>query len=131
MKRQLTQIICATWRALIHAVLKLSRAGFDTRKPLMAANWLQLSRDWARAALSDSNFADALRARKTEFLTASLTDGGLDKLQSSSKNGVSFTVQTGGNMSLSKSEELAALTRAVEWLDAGVVPSQTRSMGRF
>jgi len=97
----------------------------------MAANWLQLSRDWARAALSDSNFADALRARKTEFLTASLTDGGLDKLQSSNKNGVGFTVQTGGNMSLSKSEMLAALTRAVEWLDAGVVPSQTRSMGRF
>ncbi len=97
----------------------------------MAANWNQWARNLAQMGLCDPALAVKIKARRDELFSASLVDGGLDKLQSSSKNGVSFTVQTGGNQSLSKTEELAALMKAVEWIEAGMVPSQSRSYGRF
>ena len=97
----------------------------------MAANWIQWARDVARAGLRDPKKAVAIKARRDELFDATLTAGGLDKIQSSSKNGVSLTVQTGGNNAMSVVDELAALTRACEWIDAGAVPSQSRALGRF
>ena len=97
----------------------------------MAANWVQWARNVATRGIADASLVPTIKARRDELFAASLTDGGLDKLQSSSKNDVSYTVQTGGSQSMSKAEELSALMKACEWIDAGVVPSQSRSYGRF
>jgi len=97
----------------------------------MAANWIQYARDIAKIGISSPRNATLIKERRDALFTASLTDGGLDKIQSSTKNGVSLSVQTGGNQSLSKTEELAALQRACEWIQLGKVPSQSKSLGRF
>lgn len=98
---------------------------------LMAANWIQFARDIAKVGIDSPKQAAKIKARRDALFAASLTDGGLDKIQSSSKNGVSFSVQSGGDNSLSKREELSALQKACEWIDAGFVPSQTTGYGRF
>jgi len=97
----------------------------------MAANIYQWARDLATVGLCDPKKAVKIKARRDVLFDATLTEGGLDKVQSASKNGVSYTVQTGQNNSFSKSDELAALTKACEWIDAGMVPSRTHSYGRF
>jgi len=95
------------------------------------ANWIQWARDMAVIGLKDPKVAVKIKTRRDELLSATLTDGGLDKLQSASKNGVSQTIQTGGNSAFSKSDELAALQQACEWIEQGAVPSRSRAMGRF
>jgi len=97
----------------------------------MTSQSVQYARDIARIGISSPKSAAKIKARRDSLFAASLTDGGLDKLQSSSKNGVSLTVQTGNSHSLSVIDELAALQRACEWIDLGCVPSQSRSFGRF
>jgi len=93
------------------------------------ANWIQTARDWARHGLKSPQFAAKLVKRRDELFDASLSAGGLDQITSASKNGVSQTIN--GGSSMSPSEELAALQRACEWIDAGLVPSQSRGLGRF
>jgi hypothetical protein len=93
------------------------------------ANWVQTARDWARRGIDDPKFASKLKARRNAVSDASLTAGGLQQITSASKNGVSTTIN--GGTSLSPQEEMAALTRACEWVDLGCVPSQSRSFGRF
>lgn len=95
------------------------------------ANWIQFARDAAVIGINNPKMAVKIKERRDELFAATLTDGGLDKLASSSKNGISMAVMTGNNQSMSKTEELAALQRAVEWIEAGAVPSQTRSLTRF
>jgi hypothetical protein len=98
---------------------------------MAGANWIQWARDLAKLGLCDPKKAVAITKRRDELFTATLSAGGLDKLQSSSKNGISYTVQTGNNQSFSVSDEFAALNKAVEWIEQGSVPSQTRSINRF
>lgn len=91
------------------------------------ANWQQVARDWAKIALGNDTFATALRARRDELATASITAGGLDSVTQATKNAISM----GKTVGLNGPETLAAMTKAVEWLDLGMVPSQTRGFARF
>lgn len=95
----------------------------------MAANWVMQARNWAKRGLANPKFAAKLKARCDALYDASLTAGGLDKPISASKNGISMQIDSGSSMSIQ--EEMAALERAIEWIDAGFVPSQTKSFGRF
>lgn len=89
--------------------------------------WDQIARDWAKGALDDPEFAELLRERKSAMLRQSIAAGGLDTVTSATKNAVSMGKQVG----LSAPETLAALTRAVEWLDLGYISSRSRGMARF
>ena len=91
------------------------------------AGWQQVARDWAKIALENDTFAEALRARRDELATASLQAGGLDSVTQATKNAISM----GKAVGLSGPDTLAALTKAVAWLDLGVIPSQSRGFARF
>lgn len=91
------------------------------------ASWVQVARDWAKGGIDNPKFAKLVKQRRDELFTASLTAGGLDKMTSATKNGVSMGMEVG----LSGPETLAALTRACEWIEAGFIPSQSTGYGRF
>jgi hypothetical protein len=57
----------------------------------------------------------------------SIADGGLDKVTSATKNGVSMAKQVG----LTVPEAMTAMGMALDWIEAGYVPCQSRSYGRF
>lgn len=82
---------------------------------------------WARAGLKSGKKAALIKERYDALFTQSLTAGGLDTVTQATKNSVSM----GKSVGLSVIETMEALGRALEWIDAGAVPSQTRSYGRF
>jgi hypothetical protein len=51
----------------------------------------------------------------------------LDKVTSATKNGVSMAKQVG----LSVPEAMQAMGLAIDWIDAGIIPCQSRAFGRF
>jgi hypothetical protein len=53
--------------------------------------------------------------------------GGLATVTQATKNGVSM----GKTMGLSIPDTLTAMGRAMEWIDLGYVPQQSKSFGRF
>lgn len=87
----------------------------------------RVSRMWAAQGLKNVQFANLLRKRYNELLTASISEGGLDKVTSATKNGVSMGKQVG----LSVPETMDAMSKAISFIDLGIVPYNTRTLGRF
>ncbi len=87
----------------------------------------RVSRMWAAQGLKNVQFANLLRKRYNELLTASISEGGLDKVTSATKNGVSMGKQVG----LSVPETMDAMSKAISFIDLGIVPYTTRTLGRF
>lgn len=87
----------------------------------------QVSRMWATQGLKNVQFANLLRKRYNELLTASISEGGLDKVTSATKNGVSMGKQVG----LSVPETMDAMSKAISYIDLGIVPYTKRTLGRF
>lgn len=91
------------------------------------ANTLQVAREWARAGLCDATIAAKLRTNHRALVLASMEPGGLATVTSATKNGVSM----GKTMGLSIPDTLTAMGRALEWIDLGYVPCQSRSIAGF
>ncbi len=87
----------------------------------------RVSRMWAAQGLKNVQFANLLRKRYNELLTASISEGGLDKVTSATKNGVSMGKQVG----LSVPDTMDAMSKAISFIDLGIVPCTTRTLGRF
>lgn len=86
-----------------------------------------VARMWATQGLKNVQFANLLRKRYNELLTASISDGGLDKVTSATKNGVSMGKQVG----LSVPDTMEAMSKALSFIDLGIVPYTNRTLGRF
>jgi hypothetical protein len=82
---------------------------------------------WARQALGNEAFRKLLKTRYDALLIQSLSDGGLDKVTSATKNGVSMGKQVG----LSIMDTMEAMEMALAYVELGVVPQTTRTLGRF
>ena len=87
----------------------------------------QVSRMWAAQGLKNAQFATLLRKRYNDLLIASISEGGLDKVTSATKNGVSMGKQVG----LSVPETMEAMSKAISFIDLGIVPYTNRTLGRF
>lgn len=86
-----------------------------------------MSRLWGNQGLKNVQFANLLRKRYNELMIASISEGGLDKVTSATKNGVSMGKQVG----LSTPETMEAMSKAISYIDLGLVPYTTRTYGRF
>jgi hypothetical protein len=86
-----------------------------------------VAKQWAKHGLRDSTFAAKLETRYSALLDQSITDGGLDKVTSATKNGVSMAKQVG----LSVPQAMEAMGIALDWIACGNIPVVTRSYGRF
>jgi len=93
----------------------------------MAGNVLDVARQWAKHGISNDKFAAMLATRYSALMEQSIADGGLDKVTSATKNGVSMAKQVG----LSVPEAMQAMGLALDWIEAGYIPCQSRSYGRF
>lgn len=93
----------------------------------MDAKTLQVAREWARAGLSDPVIAAKLRANHRALILQSMEPGGLSSVTQATKNGVSM----GKTMGLAVADTLTAMGRAMEWIELGFVPQQSRSLARF
>jgi hypothetical protein len=97
----------------------------------MAGNSLQVAREWAKAGLCDAQIAAKLRSSYRALVLASMEPNGLSSLASATKNGASMAMATGEQMGLTKQETMTAMGKALEWIEIGYVPQQSRSLGRF
>jgi len=86
-----------------------------------------VSRMWAAQGLKNVQFANLLRKRYNDLLIASISEGGLDKVTTATKNGVSMGKQVG----LSVPETMEAMSKAITYIDLGIVPYNKRTLGRF
>jgi hypothetical protein len=86
-----------------------------------------VSKLWGNQGLKNVQFANLLRKRYNELMIASISEGGLDKVTSATKNGVSMGKQAG----LSVPETMEAMSKAISYIDLGLVPYTTRTYGRF
>ena len=82
---------------------------------------------WAAQGLKNVQFANLLRKRYNDLLIASISEGGLDKVTTATKNGVSMGKQVG----LSVPETMEAMSKAITYIDLGIVPYNKRTLGRF
>jgi hypothetical protein len=88
---------------------------------------INVAKLWARQGLRNSAFAAQLETRYNSLLEQSIAEGGLDKVTSATKNGVSMAKQVG----LSVPEAMEAMELALGWIQCGNVPVMSRSYGRF
>jgi len=86
-----------------------------------------VSRIWGSQGVKNVQFANLLRKRYSDLLIASISDGGLDKVTQATKNGVSMGKQVG----LSVPDTMEAMSKAISYIDLGVVPYTKRTLGRF
>ena len=93
----------------------------------MAASVSQVARQWAKHGIGNAKFAESLFAAYDALMTQSISPGGLDKVTSATKNGVSMAK----NVGLSVPDAMEAMGLALDWITAGIVPCQSRSVGRF
>lgn len=93
----------------------------------MASNRNQAAKEWAKIGLSDNAFAFTLKTKYRALVDQSITPGGLDSVTQATKNAVSMGKQIG----LSVLDTMAAMRIALEWIELGYVPMQSRTLGRF
>jgi hypothetical protein len=86
-----------------------------------------VSKLWARQAMKNARFLNLLKTRYDSLLIQSLSDGGLDKVTSATKNGVSMGKQVG----LSVPDVMEAMEKALAYVELGQIPQTTRTLGRF
>ena len=86
-----------------------------------------VSKLWARQGMKNARFLNLLRARYNALLLQSIADGGLDKVTSATKNGISMGKQVG----LSVPDVMEAMEKALSYVELGQVPVTSRTLGRF
>lgn len=93
----------------------------------MASSRNQAAKEWAKIGLADNAFAYSLKVKYRALATQSIAPGGLDSVTQATKNAVSMGKQVG----LSVLDTMAAMRIALEWIDLGYIPMQSRTLGRF
>lgn len=93
----------------------------------MDSKTLQVARSWAKAGLCDATIAAKIRSEHRALVLKSIAPGGLSSITQAQKNGMMLTKSSG----LSVPDTMTAFGRAIEWLDLGYIPQQSRSLGRF
>jgi len=93
----------------------------------MAGDVRKAAMVWAKGALRNPSQTRVIRSRYDSLFAQSLTAGGLNTVTNASKGSTSM----GMAMGLSVVETLEALGMAVGWIEAGSIPCQSRSLGRF
>lgn len=93
----------------------------------MADKVLQVARDWAKAGIRDGSIAASLATYHRALVLQSMSPGGLNTVTSATKNGVSM----GKSMGLDVADTMTAMGYALDWIETGYVPCQSRSYGRF
>jgi hypothetical protein len=93
----------------------------------MGGDVIGAAKQWAKAGLRDPSFAACLRDAYSAMLANSLQPGGLDVVTNAAKNGVAMTKSIG----MKPLEGMEAMGIALDWIALGVVPSTSRSLGRF
>jgi hypothetical protein len=93
----------------------------------MAANARDVAKNLFHYAHCNPKRVLEIRNAFDAAMSGALTKGGMDNITSATKNGVTMAKLVG----LNEGERQNALRMAIEWLDAGFVPSQSRSFGRF
>jgi hypothetical protein len=100
---------------------------FDTALPSMGGDVIGAAKQWAKAGLRSPAFAAKLRCEYDTLLDLSVTANGLVRMTSAAKNGVSYA----GSHDLTPLEKLEGMGIALDWIALGVVPSTSRTLGRF
>ena len=100
---------------------------FDTLPAVMAGDVRKAAMIWAKGAMRNPAQTRLIRARYDALFTQSLSAGGLDTVTNATKNSVTM----GKAIGLTVIETLEALGMAVDWIEAGAIPCQSRSLGRF
>ena len=93
----------------------------------MANTVYDQAKTWAEEGICDAQYSAKIRSFRKTLLDDSLTKGGMDSVRGATKNGVSMNKDT----PLSIPDTLKALRIAIQWIDLGYVPQQSRSLGRF
>lgn len=93
----------------------------------MEAKVSEVARTWAKAGLCDAQIAATLRTYHRALIMQSMKPGGLSTVTSATKNGVTM----GKAMSLDIAQTMTAMGRAIDWIDLGYIPAQSRSIARF
>ena len=86
-----------------------------------------VAKAWGNQAIKDGKFAALLKTRYNSLMIQSISDGGLDKVTSATKNGVSMGKQVG----LSVPQVMEAMSKAIAYAELGYVPQTSRTLGRF
>ena len=93
----------------------------------MASSRNQAAKEWAKMGISDHGFAFSLRKNYRALAAQSIAPGGLDSVTQATKNAVSM----GKTVGLSVLDTMAAMRIALDWVELGYVPMQSRTLGRF
>tara|TARA_B110000503_G_C7096186_1_gene391708 strand:+ start:789 stop:1067 length:279 start_codon:yes stop_codon:yes gene_type:complete len=86
-----------------------------------------VARAWGNQAIKDGKFAALLKTRYRALMTQSISDGGLDKVTSATKNGVSMGKMVG----LTVPQVIEAMSKAIAYAELGYVIQTSRTLGRF
>lgn len=93
----------------------------------MTASAKDVARNLFHWANGNADRIAQIRAAFDASIVGTLTRGGLDTITNATKNGINLSRLQGMN----ESDRITALRMAVEWLDAGFIVTQSRSLGRF
>lgn len=101
---------------------------FDILRPVMAASVHTVARNlyyWAKG--NPARMADIQTAFDSAVSGGALSKGGMDSVTSATKNGVTMQKMVG----LHEGDRQTALRLALQYLEAGILPSSSRAFGRF
>jgi len=93
----------------------------------MGGDVITVAKEWAKAGLRSPAYAAELRCDYDELLSLSKKPNGLMQVSNAAKNGVAQT----GTHALNVVERMQAMGMALDFIAMGVVPSTSRSLGRF
>jgi selenophosphate synthetase-related protein len=93
----------------------------------MPSNAKDIARNLFYYAKGNPQRIAAIQSAFDAAMTGALTKGGMDMITAASKNNVSMSKLAGMN----ETDRQNALRWALQYLMAGFVPSQSRSIGRF
>lgn len=93
----------------------------------MAANPKEVARNLFYFAQGNPQRIASIRSAFDASVAGALTKGGMDSITSATKNSVTMQKMIG----LNESDRQNALRWALDYLQYGFVPAQSRSIGRF
>jgi hypothetical protein len=93
----------------------------------MAANPKEVARNLFYYAQGNPQRIASIRSAFDSSVAGALTKGGLDSITSATKNSVTMQKMIG----LNESDRQNALRWALDYLQNGFIPAQSRSLGRF
>lgn len=93
----------------------------------MAANPKEVARNLFYYAQGNPQRIASIRSAFDASVAGALTKGGMDSITSATKNSVTMQKMIG----LNESDRQNALRWALDYLQYGFVPAQSRSIGRF